>query len=279
MKNKSLFLLLLIVLFSMVLIGCSEDSHDKIHIKRLDEYTNQSDESDIAHETKDANNVETEKEPDPTETTGNGSDANIETDNISNDEFIWLENVKICGYGFSSINKDKIIATIYISDSESEMSYTEYIYSGNEGCPLCHTFSDCDYIKIDIAYKEENNERVIQNYKITILDTGEDVSDCTLAQLAEKAGFYVEDGHYSDIMTVASISDEQGVSFDSDESLYREVTFINSKNRSCEFDVQFVDDENDPINRLVVGEKYLVEFDYDSSGFGDFENIVITDLN
>ncbi len=173
-------------------------------------------------------------------------DANSSNSSSSQAETL-LEDATIRGYSCFASK-----CTISIENSNGNTTD----YKINDG-DLFITFYDYkDYIKFNIYYTTNGNEKIISNYKIYLKSNNEDITSIkTEKELRDKIGLYSL-GTHTDTFTLKEIDDTY---FDTT------YTFVNSKN--VEYKMEY-ENSDDPLN-LTEGNKYTVTFEVVDGIFGD----------
>ena len=226
-------------------------------------------ENNIKNETNDNNNgfdVENDEfdvsinENEPTEESKNenNNQTTNKPNNNYNNSMTLIEDVKITGYGcFDST------CNITVDKSNNTTTYT---YKANH-IELFKVLNDYDdYVRVDIYYTQEGNEKLIVDYKLFIKSNNEDISNVsTESELRKKIGLYSE-GTHTATMTLTEIG-IPGFGISGDESYtYSNFTFKDNKN--IEYEMQYMNPNND-LN-LVKGNTYNVTFEVTKGTF-DYE--------
>ncbi len=118
-------------------------------------------------------------------------------------------------------------------------------------------------IKLDIYYSEKDGKKTINNYKITLKSTSEDISSITtINELREKLGLYSV-GSHSESMTLKEIGSE-GVGVENDVSYtYRTYTFTDSKGN--DYNMTY---KGEKALDVTAGQNYTVNFEVVEGSFG-----------
>lgn len=168
---------------------------------------------------------------------------NISPDIIINDKYKenFVEDIKFNGYTCYYSN-----CSVFVVDENGDTNEWELSVDNYELVRELGNYSD--YIKVDVYYTINNEEKIIFKYKIYLRSTGEDVSDVkTESELRDKIGFYSV-GVHTDLLTLTKISEYIS---------YTDYIFVDSKN--IKYEMKYMGD-NDTLN-LVKGNKYNVTFE------------------
>ncbi len=196
--------------------------------------------------------------PENWDITINGHKVNISDDNNTNNNDnnnspsntgTLVENVFVSGYScFGSA------CTISINDSNDVT--TDYTMNYND--ELFKNIGDYkDYVKVDIYYDSNGNEKTITSYKLYLKSNNEDISSIkTENELREKIGLYTL-GTHTDTLTLKEIGTTGFGYGDYASYTYTNYTFVDSKN--IEYEMKYIN-SNGTLN-LTEGNKYTVTFE------------------
>lgn len=183
-------------------------------------------------------------------------------DKSSNIEGTLLEDVSIDNYICNGS-----VCSIYI---EEENNQVEYIYDA-DNVELFKTLGNYSkYIKVNIYYTQENNKKIITNYKIFLRTNNEDISSIINEdELRDKIGLY-NIGTHSDTFTLTKIG-SIGFGYKNDTAYtYINYTLVNNKND--EYKMTYIISKGVP--KLTEGNKYNVTFEAVKGSLGYEFNII-----
>ena len=183
-------------------------------------------------------------------------------DKSSNIEGTLLEDMSIDNYICNGS-----VCSIYI---EEENNQVEYIYDA-DNVELFKTLGNYSkYIKVNIYYTQENNKKIITNYKIFLRTNNEDISSIINEdELRDKIGLY-NIGTHSDTFTLTKIG-SIGFGYKNDTAYtYINYTLVNNKND--EYKMTYIISNGVP--KLTEGNKYNVTFEAVKGSLGYEFNII-----
>ena len=182
---------------------------------------------------------------------------NNQNSNLTNQGTL-VEDVLINGY--SCIN-----SVCYISIGDLN-DYVEYLFEA-DNIELIKALNDYqDYVKLNIYYSQNEEEKIIINYELFLKDTNENISNIKSEdELRTKLGLYTT-GTYTVPLTLTEIGGLGAGFKDNMSYTYRDYTFTNNEN--IEYQMEYINPD-DTLN-LVVGNKYNVTFEVVEGSF-DYE--------
>ncbi len=167
-----------------------------------------------------------------------------------------LEDVKIVGH--QCINSK---CNVNIGDTENSVDYSLNVKNTDFFLKL-NDYED--YVKINISYTDNGQEKTITDYKLFVKSSNEDITSITTEkELREKLGLYVE-GKYTETFKVTEVG-MQGFGTEGDENYtYNSYTLVDSKSHSYEMKYK-----NPPKDLTVTeGKDYKVGFEVVNGSFG-----------
>lgn len=140
---------------------------------------------------------------------------------------------------------------------EKSNNITDYTLSVKNSELFTNLDGYSEYVKVNIYYTQDGNEKTIVDYKIYVRSTNEDISSIsTETELRDKIGLY-SIGTHTDSLILKGIG-TPGFGFKDDESYtYVDYTFVDNKNN--EYEMQYINPDNS-LN-LIEGNTYTVTFE------------------
>lgn len=160
-----------------------------------------------------------------------------------------IENVIVNGYACYNSN-------CFLSIDENGVT-TDYALGFNN--ELMQKLVDYkEYIKLNIYYKQKDEDKIIVDYKLFLKSNEEDITNIVKNEneLREKIGLYTL-GVHTDTFTLKEIGTAGGGFKDNVTYSYRDYTFINDKN--IELEMSYINNDGD-LN-VIEGNKYTVTFE------------------
>ncbi|MGN1358004.1 MAG: DUF2628 domain-containing protein [Bacilli bacterium] len=192
----------------------------------------------------------------------NPDDWNIIITDNDNESVTLAENVTVNGYSCFNLK-----CTVTIEDSNNITD--DYVLSVNNSELFNILGNYKDYIKLNIYYTQNGNDKTIVDYKILLKSNNEDISSVDSEnELRDKIGLY-STGTHTDSFTLSKIG-TTGIGLKDDTSYtYTSYTFVDSKN--IEYVMKYIN-SNGTLN-LVEGNKYSVTFEVTEDTF-EYEYII-----
>lgn len=160
-----------------------------------------------------------------------------------------IEDVVVVGY---TCYESKCNVSI-----EKSNNITDYTLSVKNSELFTNLDDYSEYVKVNIYYTQNGNEKTIVDYKLYVRSTNEDISSVsTETELRDQIGLY-SIGTHTDSLILKEIG-TPGFGFKDDESYtYVDYTFVDNKNN--EYEMQYINPDNS-LN-LIEGNTYTVTFE------------------
>ena len=187
---------------------------------------------------------------------------NVIMDDSFMDDGILLSDASISGYGCF-----RDVCDITINDG---IETTDYSFNARNVELFKKLNGYKDYLKVDIYYTENGEEKTIIGYKVFVKSSNEDISNVKNEdELRTKLGLYTLGTHTADL-TLNKIG-MLGAGFNENNESYSYITytFVDDKNSEYEMDYK----NPDQTMQLVEGNKYNVTFEVVEGSFGYEYNI------
>ena len=188
------------------------------------------------------------------------SDPNVSIEKKNDSKLV--EDIEINGYLCSESN-----CSITVDENNNDV---EYKLKTNNNTLLVALKDYEDYVKINIYYVEQDNNKYVVDYKIYSKLTNEEISnEIDENKLRDTLGIYSE-GKHTDTLTLVK-KGSLGVGYKNGES-YSYITYTFKNKLNNEVEIQEKNPAN--INHLIEGNNYNVTFEVQKGTF-DYEFYII----